>query len=356
MDQISRASRAVVAAVALGASFLFAGSAAAQVTDTLTLGTVTLDYTTAGSNTLCAPSGSGFACDVKVPVYIKDNSGSPAGEDVVGAPINGYQTEVNFGIGATALAAGSANTCIEQASGGVILGATSANGNNPGPLGTIGQPSLFTGKTIQQTASVTVANSQALFSVVLNLVALPGQDLAFNQSAAGAGDFMGFINFTLTNCPSGVINLFPDSNTQTAGPVVQTIGNGLVAVPGSITVIGGGVAPTPTVTGTPAGVPNTPTVTPTTGGPTNTPTQTPTAGAATNTPTRTPTVVAGIPTNTPTRTPTAVPPTATSTATPTPESGPEVPTPIPTLDTRALAALAVLLAAVGLMLTKRLMK
>ncbi|HKC25886.1 MAG TPA: hypothetical protein VKF32_14155, partial [Thermoanaerobaculia bacterium] len=182
----------------------------------------------------------------------------------------------------------------------------------------------------------------------------PAQFYPTVQPPVPPGDRLGAIKLNLTACPAGdvilisVVQTTGDTGTQFFSPsnATETVGNGLTTVAGTITVPGV------------AGPTNTPTATPQPGGPTSTPTATPQPGAPTNTPTRTPTVVVGIPTNTPTRTPTAVPPTATrtATATPTPQSGPQLPTPIPTLDTRALAALAVLLAAVGLMLTKRLIK
>jgi hypothetical protein len=347
-----------------GALACLLGSApAAAQQDTLTLGNIIVDFPTLiGGGVQC----TGNVCDVKLPVYIRDATGSPAGVDKAPNRINGYTIEANYGVGAGtshaagAGGAGTPNPCITNADGTNIFAGVSPTGNNPGPLGTIGQPSLFTGNAplAPPIAAFEILNAQSLWSANLNLAANASEVLAFNQSAVLPGDFMGFINFTLNGsaCSNGVIPIIPSVNTQTNGPVVQNVGVDLATVAGSITITGLQVGPTPTAT--PAGVGNTPTVTPTTTpqGPTNTPTQTPTAGAATNTPTRTPTVVAGIPTNTPTRTPTAVPPTATSTATPTPQAGPQQPTPIPTLDTRALAALAVLLAAVGLMLTKRLIK
>src|SRR6185503_2179162 len=126
------------------------------------------------------------------------------------------------------------------------------------------EPSLFNGKVTQLTSSVTIANSQAAYSAVLNLnPPNDAQTLAFVSNKAAPGNFLGFINFTLNNCPSGVINIFPDANTQTAGPVVESVGNGnLTTVAGSITVTGVQGQATATPTSTPGvQATNTPTAT-----------------------------------------------------------------------------------------------
>src|SRR5262245_60405085 len=117
MVRISRKSGLVLVAVGVVVAALVAAvPAAAQAPDTLTLGTITVNIQaliTGGS-----PFCTGNLCDVKLPVYIKDNTGSPAGVDKAPNRINGYTIEANYGTGAgTSHAdgpggAGAANTCI----------------------------------------------------------------------------------------------------------------------------------------------------------------------------------------------------------------------------------------------------
>jgi hypothetical protein len=349
------------------------------------VGQATRDAIRVGDVTVASGTQSGVA----VPVYITDNSGTLLDNaNTSHSRVAGFIIKVQYGE-----PAGTASTCVTQDFSG---------GNDPtvppfvkaGILASI-TPSKFysvAGTNLFNGGNTGATDATIVFTRNDNNATTP----AIPGLAANTEEYIGDLIYDLSGCVGPVIHLhvvavagtdessLTNDAPQTATPpgVLLTEKNsngtdstsGLIVTDGTITIQQAGPTNTPTntpaaqATNTPTATPQGPTSTPTntpTAGATNTPTSTPTAGAtntptstptagATNTPTATPTTAAQA-TNTPTATPTSVPPTNTPTRTPTPAGQPLIAT-IPTLDNRALAALAVLLAAVGLMLTKRMIK
>jgi hypothetical protein len=242
-----------IVAAALTSAVLVAGAAevAAQATDVLTIGTVSVS------------SGTG---QVEVPIFIQDNTGTPIGRDQ-GARmrISGFAMQVVYGPNSCIDTPATASQRIDLAGG--ILASQSADIDSRVKVANTSQSWIY---------------SSAETNGLIPFTAAPAP-----------GDRIGAMVFNLTGCPAGTINL---AITTTGGAgatlssdnsVSETVGNGALSVTnGAINI-----ATTTPTTNTPT---STPTSTPTnslTNGPTNTPTPTP---SITPTPTRTPT-----PTNTP---------------------------------------------------------
>ncbi len=270
-----------IVAAALTSAVLVASAAevAAQATDVLTIGTVSVS------------SGTG---QVEVPIFIRDNTGTPIGRDKgAGLRISGFAMQVVYG---------SNNPCIDTPAtasqridlAGGILASQSADFDSRVKVANTSQSWLY---------SLAETNGLIPFT-----------------AAPAPGDRIGAMVFNLTGCPTSTINLVitttgdSEATLSSDNNVTETVSNGgLSVINGAINI----VLPT-----------NTPTITPTitrTFTPTRTPTITPT-NTPTPTVTRTPTIT---PTNTPTRTPTNTP---TITPTRTPSNTPtRTPTNTPTI-------------------------
>jgi hypothetical protein len=364
----------IVVAVSVAVLLMGSSTLVAQATkDALRVGTVSV--------------ASGTTAGVMVPVYITDNSGTLLDNaNAAHNRIAGFLLKVQYAQNGATL--GTAQTCVTQD--------FSAGNDSTAPpfITAFPAPNKFynvtgtniNGATSKGATDVTVvyirfdnnATTPAFPALTANTETHVG-DLIFDLSGCLNTDFPIALHVTVAagSDESQLNNDAPSTATPPGALVSEKTSagdttGGLVVTDGQITLQGGGATSTPTA----AASTNTPTATPTAGGPTatNTPTSTatPTSAPATNTPTATatptgapatstpthtatPTTVPATSTPTHTATPTAVPPTFTPTSTPTPGGLPLVQN-IPTLDNRALAALAVLLAAVGLMLTKRMMK
>ena len=365
--------RATRIVVAVSFATLLTGSA------TL-VGQSTRDVIRVGDVTVNGGTQSG----VMVPVYITDNSGTLLNNaNTAHSRVAGFILKVQYGN-----PPGTASTCVTQDFSG---------GNDPtvppfvknGVLASLTPNKFYSVAGTDLTGTTGATDATIVFTRNDNNATTP----AIPGFAANTEVYIGDLIYDLSSCPNGVINLhivaaagtdessLTNDAPQTATPpgvLLQeknsngTGTDGLVTTDGTITVQQAGPTNTPTntpgagATSTPTNTPAAPTSTPTNTpqGPTSTPTNTP--SGPTSTPTNTPQGPTSTPTNTP-QAPTATPttPQATSTPTRTPTTAPtSTPTPsgqpfiaaIPTLDHRALAALAVLLAAVGLMLTKRMIK
>lgn len=238
-----------IVAAALTSAVLVAGAAevAAQATDVLTIGTVSVS------------SGTG---QVAVPIFIQDNTGTPIGRDQ-GARmrISGFAMQVVYGPNSCIDTPATASQRIDLAGG--ILASQSADIDSRVKVANTSQSWLYSS-----------AETNGLFPFT---------------AAPAPGDRIGAMVFNLSGCPAGPINLVitttggAEATLSSDNSVSETVGSSTLSVTnGAINI----ATTTPTT--------NTPTSTPTnslTNGPTNTPTPTP---SITPTPTRTPT-----PTNTP---------------------------------------------------------
>jgi hypothetical protein len=293
------------------------------------------DLLTVGQVTASASTG----VTVQVPITITDVATTPLGQDQASlSKIGAFGLQVNFG-----------NTClytnatdfpdgpIIDKTGGIIgsLTPTSETVTGPGDGSSVSWIYSRAGKSIG-TANEGIPTNTTLANQLLGNLSV-----ALNSCPAGT---VIPLTITASGGAAPALGASGSSNTLTEtlgtpGSCDTTTGAGcLVVVNGSITTPGGGG---PTATPIPATNTPVPTATNTPTGPTATP------PPATNTPVPTNTAVP-----TATRTNTPIP-----TATNTPNIGPiPASNPIPTLDTRSLAALAAFLALAGFLLTKRLMK
>jgi hypothetical protein len=232
-----------IVAAALTSAVLVAGAAevAAQATDVLTIGTVSVS------------SGTG---QVEVPIYIQDNTGTPIGRDQ-GARmrISGFAMQVVYGPKTCIDTPTTASQRIDLAGG--ILASQSADVDSRVKVANTSQSWIY---------------SSAETNGVIPFTAAPAP-----------GDRIGAMVFNLTGCPAGPINLVI---TTTGGAGATLSSDNSV----SETVSNGGLSVT-------NGVINIATTTPTTNTPTSTPTSSLT-NAPTNTPTPTPSITP-TPTNTP---------------------------------------------------------
>jgi IPT/TIG domain len=224
-----------IVAAALTSAVLVAGAAevAAQATDVLTIGTVSVS------------SGTG---QVEVPIYIQDNTGTPIGRDQ-GARlrISGFAMQVVYGPKPCVDTPATASQRIDLTGG--ILASQSADIDSRVKVANTSQSWIYSSAETNGLIPFTAAP-------------LPG-------------DRIGAMVFNLTGCPAGTINL---AITTTGGAgatlssdnsVSETVGNGALSVTnGAINI--GSSGNTPTNTPTPA-----PSITPTGSrtpiAPTNTP-------------------------------------------------------------------------------------
>ncbi len=232
-------------AAALTSAVLVAGAAevAAQATDVLTIGTVSVS------------SGTG---QVEVPIFIQDNTGTPIGRDQ-GARlrISGFAMQVVYG----------PNSCIDTpATASLRIDLTGG---------------ILASQSADIDSRVKVANNSQ--SWIYSSAETNG--LIPFTAAPAPGDRIGAMVFNLTGCPAGPINLVitttggAEATLSSDNSVSETVGSG------GLSVANGAINIAPLTT-TPAT--NTPTNTPTnslTNAPTNTPTPTP---SITPTPTNTP--------------------------------------------------------------------
>lgn len=342
--------RLAVCAALLAFVVVPGGALMAQVTDQLVIGSV---ITATGTGT------------VTVPVYIQDNPGTTLNNsNVQGLRISGISFQALFD---------SPGGCVamdfnDPSSGFIPF--DRHTGILPPPTQFVVQGNGLDGSNFGHT-DIAVVYQKTDSNVSTPPIPFTGGldkigDLVFTLSGCSPGTVIN-ITFVTTGAAQATLT---GTNTSTGTVTPENITNGQLSVTnGSITI---GIVATPTVTGTPVSTAtNTPVAT-VTNTPVSTATNTP-VSTATNTPvatvTNTPVLTA---TNTPivTATNTPIAPTATSTpvvatatstpivATPTRTNTPAVavPTSIPTLDGRALAALAVLLGAIGLLLTKRVIR
>ncbi len=240
-----------IVGAALTSAVLVASAAevAAQATDVLTIGTVSVS------------SGTG---QVEVPIFIQDNTGTPIGRDQ-GARlrISGFALQVVYGPNSCIDTPASASLRIDLTGG--ILASQSADIDSRPKVANTSQSWIY---------------SSAETNGLIPFTAVPAP-----------GDRIGAMVFNLTSCLAGPINLVITTTGDAEATFSSDNSVSETATNGGLSVTNGAINIAPLTT-TPAT--NTPTNTPTnslTKAPTNTPTPTP---SITPTPTRTPT-----PTNTP---------------------------------------------------------
>ena len=185
-----------IVAAALTSAVLVAGAAevAAQATDVLTIGTVSVS------------SGTG---QVEVPIFIQDNTGTPIGRDLgSGLRISGFGMQVVYG----------PNSCIDTPASG-SLRIDLAGG-------------ILASQSADVDSRVKVANTSQSW---LYSSAEPNGLIPFT-GAPLPGDRIGAMVFNLTGCPAGPINLVITTTgaaaaTLTSGSAVsETVGNGRLSV------------------------------------------------------------------------------------------------------------------------------
>ncbi len=185
-----------IVAAALTSAVLVASAAevAAQATDVLTIGTVSVS------------SGTG---QVEVPIFIQDNTGTPIGRDRgAGLRISGFAMQVVYG----------PNSCIDTPASG-SLRIDLAGG-------------ILASQSADVDSRVKVANTSQswLYSSAETNGLIPF------TAAAAPGDRIGAMVFNLTGCPAGPINLVITTTGGAAATltsdsaVSETVGNGGLSV------------------------------------------------------------------------------------------------------------------------------
>ncbi len=195
-----------IVAAALTSAVLVASAAevAAQATDVLTIGTVSVS------------SGTG---QVKVPIYIQDNTGTPIGRDRgAGLRISGFPMQVVYGPNSCIDTPATASQRIDLAGG--ILASQSADVDSRVKVANTSQSWLY---------------SSAETNGLIPFTAAPAP-----------GDRIGAMVFNLTGCPAGPINLVITTTGGAAATltsdsaVSETVGNGGLSVTnGAINIVPG---------------------------------------------------------------------------------------------------------------------
>jgi hypothetical protein len=193
-----------IVAAALTSAVLVASATevAAQATDVLTIGTVSVS------------SGTG---QVAVPIFIQDNTGTPIGRDMgAGLRISGFAIQVVYG----------PNSCIDTpASASQRIDLTGG---------------ILAGQSADFDSRVKVANTSQswLYSSAETNGLIPF------TAAPAPGDQIGAMVFNLTGCPAGPINLVITTAGAAAAKlnsdfaVSETVGNGSLSVAnGAINIV-----------------------------------------------------------------------------------------------------------------------
>jgi hypothetical protein len=203
MDRERRGAR-IGTVAALTAALLVAGATevAAAVTDVLTIGTVSIS------------SGTG---QVRVPIFIQDNTGTSLGRDqLTGFRISGFVLQVTYGSNSCIDTPASASQRIDLTGG--ILATQSADFDN--------RPKVA---NTSQTWFYSSAEANGI--------------IPFTLDAPAPGDQIGAMVFNLTGCSAGTINLVITTTGGAAAKLnsdnggTETVGNGgLSVVNGAINI------------------------------------------------------------------------------------------------------------------------